>query len=59
MGFIWGSIPYDDAPSSTLQMATDPQAMWRNYPLLFEGTQNWNPDFVDDKNPSHHYAGLF
>jgi hypothetical protein len=59
MGFIWGSIPLNNAFAASFQMATDPGAMWRTYPMLPEGTENWNPSFVDDNNPSHHYAGLF
>jgi hypothetical protein len=60
VGFIWGSIPYhQNRLGASVQMAVDPQAVWRNMPYLYEGTANWKPSFVDDGNPSHHYAGLF
>jgi len=59
IGFIWGGVPLGHEIPATWQMATNPGAAWAENTPLFEGTEGWNPAFIDDENPAHHYAGLF
>ncbi len=57
-GFVFGGVPLGHYILSAWDMAT-PANCWTAYPPLFEGSEGWRPELVDDENPSHHYAGLF
>ena len=68
VAFLWSGIPYDyDFEWGVAGVAI--RNVWRltplqdlievhltPYPMLWEGASGWNPAFVDDPNPSHHYA---
>jgi RHS repeat-associated protein len=56
VGFIWGGMPLGPVVLSGVLGGLNPCVL---YPCLYEGAEGWHSDLVDDKNPSHHYAGLF
>ncbi len=56
--FIFAGFPLSNPILSTIDMIWPADNWARDWPLS-EGTAGWKSAIVDDRNPSHHYAGLF
>jgi len=72
VAFLWAGMPYNPTIFVLSAMDVGVRNTWRKipplqqrrsvhltpYPMLMEGSTGWDPVFVDDSNPSHHYAAF-